>query len=201
AAAGRVVHRVPRHVLSAEPIVVADHGAHAGVGITRPVVARVGERGALGQPAVRVRARQDVVLVRLVADALHLFAALVEGRRLADVVAVALVVAVQVRDILSDQHTLGVVPGTRADAVARVHGRPAVLRRRAQVGAPRAVARTDGRGKRLAMLVGAFEAAVVRAVTAAHAGHEESHGLLLTLPLAALSEHGTGRQQAGHDER
>src|ERR1700680_1530068 len=48
-------------------------------------------------------------------------------------------IAVQVREILRDHFAFEVVPGTRADAVARVHRRLAGARLRAQIGVPGAI--------------------------------------------------------------
>jgi hypothetical protein len=63
------------------------------------------------------------VLVRHVADTVDRAALFVERRRLADVVAIALLIAVQVGDVRRDQLSFRVVPGTGPDSIARVDGR------------------------------------------------------------------------------
>jgi len=81
------------------------------------VVGTVGER-----PAQRVRAGHDVVLVaagrRPYTRNLVTFD--VEGGRALNVVAIALLVAMQIGDVAGDQLTLDVVPGTGADAIPRI---------------------------------------------------------------------------------
>ena len=63
------------------------------------------------------------MLVRCVAAAVHNQALLVERELLVDAVAVALNVAVQIRDGPGDDVALGVVPRAEADTIARVHRR------------------------------------------------------------------------------
>ena len=109
-------------------------------------------------------------------DAVDRFTLLVEREVAVDRVAIALHVAVQVRHVVGDELAVLVVPGTRADAIARVHGRLAVGRRRAQIGAPRAAGRRRDSarlGHLRAVGVGARKAAVVGAVALAHARDEE----------------------------
>src|SRR5690606_8527704 len=94
AAAPAEMRRVPRGVAPADAVVVAHHRAPGAV--ARPVVA--GRRGRVSLERSRVgdRARQDVVLVGLIAPAPHHLAPLVEGGLLGDVVAIPLDVAVEV---------------------------------------------------------------------------------------------------------
>jgi len=85
----------------------------AGVGIARVVVAgRVG--GAGNGATVRVGAGEDVVLIRCVADAIDGGALLVQRGLLVDLIAVPFDVAVQVGDIVRDQRSARVIPGTGA---------------------------------------------------------------------------------------
>src|SRR5215203_498854 len=103
----------------------------AGVGIACVVVA--GCVGGAGDGApVRVRAGEDVVLVRCVADPVDGGALFVQRGLLVDLVPVAFDVAVQVGDIVRDQHSARVVPGTGADAITGIDGRLAVGRLRTQ---------------------------------------------------------------------
>ena len=98
------------------------------------------------------------------------------AKLLVDAVAIALHVAVEVGDVVGDQLATRVVPGTRADAIARVHGRLAAWRAGAQVrapGAPRRRRQAAALRHLRAVGVGAGQAAVVGAVALAHAGDEE----------------------------
>src|SRR5438046_2940736 len=56
-----------------------------------------------------------------------------------DVVALALQIPVQIGDVAGDQHALGVVPGSGADAVARIEPRRGAPLLLADVGVPRKV--------------------------------------------------------------
>src|SRR5688500_5155250 len=176
AAPGRSVHGIPRGIGAAQPIVMADDRAF-GIRAARPVVAGQRRRRADRQPPVRIRSGQDVVLVRLVADSLHLRTLLVERGRLADVVAVALIVTVQVGDAGGDEHALGVVPRPVADTVAGIDGRLAGAGRGAEIRPPGPASGTGGCGQALTMLVGADQAAKVAAVPRPGARDEESHWL------------------------
>ena len=107
------------------------------------------------------------MLVRRVAasvDALALF-----GER---GLLVQIVGGVKLRHIFRDDDAFGVLPWAVADAVARIDGlRPL----RAEVGVPRpATCPCRGR-ERLAMLVGALEAAEVGALARSNTGDEEAH--------------------------
>src|SRR5262245_1690676 len=120
---GALVHRVG----DALAVVVADQ--RLAEGAARPVVAGhvdVGRKRA----AVHLRAGQDVVLVGRVAAALDHLALLVQRRLLVDLG----VVAMQILDVLRDHHALGIVPGTAADAIARIDRRGARRRKVAEIG-------------------------------------------------------------------
>ena len=97
-----------------------------------PVAARLVVAGR-ERRAVRLRAGQDVVLVRRVAAAVDDLALFGERGLLGEVVG-----AVQLRDVLGDDDALGVLPRAAADAILGVDGaaRPCVL----QVGVPRLAA-------------------------------------------------------------
>ena len=153
-------------VVQAHAVVVAEHGgARAAL---RPVAAGH-VRAAREGGAVALRAGEDVVSVRGVAAAVHELAFLVERGLLVQVVRGA----VQLRDAVGDHHALGVAPRPAADAVARVDR--AALGVGAQIGMPGVRAGADAGGERLAVPVGAGEAAEVRALAAADARHEERH--------------------------
>src|SRR5688500_19060040 len=100
--------------------------------------------GAVGErTSVRLRARQDVVLVRLLAGPLDWLILFTEHRRPAQVVSEARGldrVAMEVRHIRSDLSASRVVPGSLADAIPGVHGRLAARCARAEVCTPRPVA-------------------------------------------------------------
>src|SRR6185503_13341958 len=177
AAAARRMRRVPRLggivVAQAHAVVVADH--RRAFAALRPVAAGevlVGDRAAFGR-----RAGEDVVAVRAVAAAVHGLALLVEAGLLADPA-----VGVQVVDALRNLLALGVLPRALADPVARVDlvG--------AEIGVQLAVAGAGGFRERLAMRVGAFQAAEVRALAGAGAGDEERHVLLLRVDACRKDE-------------
>src|SRR5262249_40354219 len=121
AAAARV-RRVPRAVAAA--LLVGVFELRRALGVARPVVARV--VGAVGvAAAVRLRAGEDVVLVRRVADAVDRRLLLGERELLAEDVAEPRLldrVAVQFADVLGDALASRVVPGPAADPVARADG-------------------------------------------------------------------------------
>src|SRR6267143_1391689 len=156
----RGMRRVPRLrrvvVPQALPIVMADH--RRSLAALRPVAARAvlagRERGAVG-----LGARQDVVHVRRVAAPVHRLALLGQRGLLADVV-----LAVQLGEVARDDDALGVLPGTLADAVARVDRAGAL---RAQVGVPGLGAGARRPAEQLAELVRAGESAEVAALSGA----------------------------------
>ena len=121
-----------------------DDGAAGGL-VARPVVARYDCCRSNGHTPPGIRAGQDVVLIRLVSDAVDLLAVLINGRWLSDVVAIALEVPMQVGDVGCDQLTVCVEPGAAADPRSRVDrglwgcASPACLGG-AEIGSPRAVA-------------------------------------------------------------
>ena len=84
-------------------------------------------------------------------------------------------IAVQVREILRDHFAFEVVPGTFADAVARVHCRLARPRLRAQVSVPGAISCAYGRCEHLAMCVSAGQSAQIAAVANGFTRHEKIH--------------------------
>src|SRR5262249_43923561 len=145
-------------VAQALAIGVADH--RRALRAARPVLAgaiRLGpERG-----AVRLRSRQHVVTVRLVADAVADLAFFSDIRLLGEIIAGA----VQIGDVLGDNDAFGVLPWSLADAVARVHRGLAVRGLGRQIGVPDfRRAKTCGLRQLLAMVVGAGEAAEIAAV-------------------------------------
>src|SRR5262249_56211403 len=109
------------------------------VGAFRRVGAGLGV-GGRKWPAVRLRARHDVVSVRRVAAPVHRLALLVERRLLADLVAGA----VEVVDVLRDHLALGVLPRALPNPVARVDGRRAAGGLGAEIRVPRVAAGTTG---------------------------------------------------------
>src|SRR5438552_5761755 len=125
------------------------------------MIETIGERAALG-----IRPRQNVVLILRAlrhADAWNLLPFGVEHIRLLHVVAVALLVTMQIRDIAGDQHTLDVEPGPGADAIPRIHARRVASLLLTEIGAPRAsgVRAAQGLSLGLAHLVGAGEPAKI----------------------------------------
>src|SRR5688572_29081652 len=176
AAAFARMGRVPRAVAAALLVAVSD--LRAAGAVARPVIA--GMVGAVGiRAAVGGRTREDVVLVRLVADAVDEFAFFRQRELLADRVADARLldgVAMQHALVGRDDLAPEVVPRPVANPVARAHGAGAL---RAEVGAPHGVTLSSSLGERLAVRVGAGEPAEIRAVALAHTGDKERQGLFL----------------------
>src|SRR5947208_17198760 len=147
---------------------MADHGG--ALRAARPVLAGAivagRERGAVG-----LRSRQHVVAVRRVAAAVDDIALFAQCSLLAEIVAGA----VEVGDVFGDHGALGVLPGSLADAVARIHGGLAVGGLRRQIRAPDLwSAGTCGLRQRLTVIVGAGEATEIAAIADAVAGQEET---------------------------
>src|SRR5262245_50131625 len=189
--AARRMRRVPRlgRLVVTQPLAVmmSHHGGALGAlgpVATGAVVARR-ERA-----AVRLRPGQHVVPVGRVGAAVDRLALLGERRLLADLV----VRAVEVIDILRDHLALGVLPGSAADAVARVDG---VATLGAEIGPPRAAAGAGALRQLLAMAVGALEAAEIAALAGSGAGEEERHAALLRLRRTA---HGERQQRSRYAE-
>src|SRR5688572_13722905 len=191
--------RVPGAIAPALLVAVSD--LRAAGAVARPVVAGVVRTVGI-RPAVGRRTGQDVVLVRLVADAVDELALLRQRELLAERVADARLldgVAVQHAGVGRDHLAAEVVPRPVADAVACADGARAL---RAEVRAPHGVALSRGLRERLAVRVGAGEPAEIRAVALAHAGHKERHRLLLLgrgRTRWLLCEH-VGSRYPGHDQ-
>src|SRR5437588_9206764 len=83
----------------------------------------------------------------------------------------------EIGNVAGDQLTLGVVPGSRPDAAARVHGGCIALGLLTQIGVPSLVTRAGCGGEVLANLVGACEATEISGARNC-AGDEEAHWLL-----------------------
>src|SRR6185436_1053940 len=176
AAAGRVVRRVPRRVrgrVVAVAVEVPDPRLARHREVAHPVAARRVRRIGSGvRGPVRLRPGEDVVLVRRVAAPGDHLAPLGERRVLLDVVPVA----VQLGDVVRDEHALRVVPGPVANPVLRVDRRVAGRPVLAQVGVPRLAAGAGGHGEHLAVAVRAEQPPEVPALAWTHAGDEEAHG-------------------------
>ena len=70
---------------------------------------------------------------------------------------------------------------------------------RAQISVPGLASGARRRGERLAMLVGACEAAEIRALAGAHAGHEERHARLLRQDAIGNCDGSNGRGREESD--
>ncbi len=174
AAALARMRRVPGPVAAALLVVVPQlRGPRT---VARPVVA--GVVGAVGVgAAVGGRTGENVVLVRLVADAVDQFALFIQRELFAQRVADARLldrVAVQHAVVHRNDLAAEVVPRAGADAVARVD-RAGPLR--AQVGAPHRIALSRGLRERLAMRIRAGQPAEIGAVALADARDKERHRL------------------------
>src|SRR5205085_10645215 len=98
---------------------------------------------------------EDVVLVRLITTTLDRLALLGERGLLGDVG----VLRMQVVQVLRHHRTLCIAPRTLADAIARAHAGVAARHSGAEVRLPVRVLRARGLGERVAVRVGALEAA------------------------------------------
>src|ERR1700680_1975748 len=79
----------------------------------------------------------------------------------------------QIGHVLGNAVSFGAIPRALADTVTRVH-RPWSLS--AQIPVPGSVSSPSRGGQHLAVLIGARQAAQVRALSHANAGYEETHG-------------------------
>jgi hypothetical protein len=101
------VHRIPRSVSSTQPVEMTQH--RGTVGTAGPVLASV-VRGICERPPVRLRTGENVVLVRVVADALLHLALFADSRDLVDPVAEPRLlerVPVRLRDKYSKLRSVG----------------------------------------------------------------------------------------------
>ncbi len=103
----------------------------------------------------------------------------------------------QVIDPGRDGLALEVNPGTLSNSVARVDCRRAVHRLGAEIRAPGLGARPGTLRQRLAMLVGALQAAEIGAFAQPGAGDEEAHVRGLGLLLLRLREIGSQDENRG----
>src|ERR1700737_1659272 len=122
--------------------------------------------------AVGLRSRQHVMAVRRIAAAVYDVALLAQRGLFGQVVG-----AVQLGDIPGDHDAFGILPGSLADAVARVHGWLTVDSLGREIGAPGFYPGSVGaRGLRqgLTVIGGAGETAEVAAIADAGRGQEET---------------------------
>ena len=105
--------------------------------------------------AIGLGAGQNVVLVWLIPARIDPVPFFIQRSFLIDVI----VVRVQIGDTVGDLDSLGVIPGSPADAVAGVHRWLPICFADAQVGAPTAAGRSDRRGQLLAVCIGPCQSA------------------------------------------
>ena len=146
---GRVPRLTLRIVGDASAVTVPDHSVASG---TRSPILTGHVVTSRKRFAVLLRAGQYIVHVGRIAAPVDHRALLSQSSLLRKHVH-----AVQFVEVARDQRRLGVVPGPTADAVTSIHGSGAGLG--AQIGMPRARARPNGGGERLAVGVGASETA------------------------------------------
>jgi len=133
------------------------------------------------------------VLVRLVASAVDRLALFVKRELLVNAVAVALNVSMQIVDVLSDRGSLGVVPGTIANAIAGIH-RLIAGSGGAEISPPGPIAGPRCLGERLAVTIGSRQPPEIGSIPQTHAGDEETHSLRLLLG-CSLPAHSIRRGQ------
>src|SRR5262245_36418645 len=133
---------------------MADHGRAlcAACPVLASAVVAAGKGG-----AVRLRARQYVVAVWRVAATVDHLALLGKRGLLGEIVAGA----VQVGNVLGNDGALGVLPRPFADAVLCIDSGLAVGRLRREIGAPGLCACASGLRQRLAVSIGAGNAAEI----------------------------------------
>jgi hypothetical protein len=85
------------------------------------------------------------------------------------------IVAVQIVDVLRDNLSLKVLPGTVPDAIARVYGRLALGGLGTQIGAPSLVSCACALRQFLTMPISAFDAPEIGAFARPGSDHEERH--------------------------
>src|SRR4030095_1304303 len=128
-------------------------------------------------PTVRLRAGEYVMHVGFIAAGVDLIASLAQRSFFVEII----VVAVEIVDVFGDDDAFGILPGTFANAITSVDGSLTVGRAGAEIGSPSMVARANRLRERLAVFIGARQAAEVRAFSRSGAGNEESHVVLLFL--------------------
>src|SRR5258706_6052532 len=190
------MRRVPRDVIAAVPVRMAEHRLVVGA-VRGPVVAGGVEARRKCTP-IGIRAREHVVLVRHVADAFDQPALLIERVGLLHVVAVPELIALQIADVRCDQRALRIVPGSRPDAIARIDRGLVALLLLTKIRVPRMSAGAHRLGDVLASPVGSREPAEV-AGTRYRRGDKERHRVLRTLLSLALSQNGSGAQKRHRD--
>ena len=172
-AAGAQMRRVPGNVAAAGAVGMAEH---RGAGAVAGPVAAGAILAGRERTAFHGRTGQDVVRVRVVADAIVGRVFFAYGVALGHHVAHASEfrgVPMQFREVGGDLRAGGVEPGAVADAIAGVDGLAARrVTLSAKVGTPGSAAETDRSGQPLARRVRAGEAAEV-ARGAGRAGDEE----------------------------
>src|SRR5262245_54989138 len=130
--------------------------------------------------AVELRTGQNVVLVRFIATSVHPVTFFVQCSFLVDIDTLQ----VQIGDVIRDLYSLGVVPGTLANAIARIHGRLATFGAGTEVGLPGAVTRSNSLSQLLAVRVGSLQSTEISPIARSFAGNEKSHRGLLVLGCA-----------------
>jgi hypothetical protein len=110
-----------------------------------------------------IQARQDLAFFRQPGELIQIISLMSKFHR----------ITVQVRKILRDHFAIEVVPGTFADAVARVHCRLVRPRLRAQVSVPGAISSGYSLCERLTMCISAGQSAEITAVANGLASYQK----------------------------
>src|SRR4051794_28251798 len=127
--------------------------------------------------AVRLRSRQHVMPIRLIAGAVDDITLLAQRGLFRQVIS-----AVQFGDVFRYHHAFRILPRALADAVASIHRRLTIRRLRRKISAPAFSSCAGSLRQRLAMIVGASEATEVGAIADTIGGDKEAGSGRLCLP-------------------
>jgi hypothetical protein len=173
--AARRMRRVPRFrwrgIIEAGAIGVSEHRRtlRAACPVLAGPVVSPRKGGTVG-----LRASQDIVAIGCIPATVDHVTLLRQRGLLGQLVG-----AMQIRNVLGDNNTLGVLPWSLADAIARIDGWLAVSSLGRKIGMPGLASDARGLGQFLTMIVGAGETAEITAIVDALAGDKEGRiGLL-----------------------
>src|ERR1051326_2694650 len=134
--------------------------------------------------AIRLRARQNVMRVRSVAEPIYNLAALGQGGLLEEIVSDPCLferVSVKLGERVGNRLSQRIVPRPSADSITGIDGGYPVSRLRAEIRVPSLVAGAYCCGKLLTMPIRTGNTSKIGALSLPDAGDEETHALLRSL--------------------